>query len=145
MVYLSDEIKMTLIQAPIAADQSDNDSSSVDMQGFDGVLFIGVAGTISGSGTATLTVEQSADDSTFNVLTGPEAVATAAAHSDKALMIDVKKPTDRYLRTNMTSAVGNVEYGGTIALQYTARSKPTTQDATSLAVALVQVVTPVET
>ncbi|MDX9861657.1 MAG: hypothetical protein RBS99_12150, partial [Rhodospirillales bacterium] len=86
MNYLSEEIKLTLVQAGLADGQTDPDSSSVDMAGFDGVMFIGIVGTITGAGTVTLTAEQSSDDGVadaFAALTGASVVATAAAESDK--------------------------------------------------------------
>jgi len=143
-MYLTDEISATLVQAALADGQTDPDSDSVDMSGYDGVLFIGSVGTITGSGTVAMAVEQSADDSSFAALTGASAQADAAADSDKLLMVDVFRPTDRYVRTALTRATANSVYNGTIALRYKAKSKPTAQTAASLAAALVQVMTPAE-
>jgi uncharacterized membrane protein YebE (DUF533 family) len=144
MNFLSEEIKFTLVQAAIADGQTDPDSSSVDMEGFDGVMFVGICGTITGSGTITMAAEQSADDSTFNALTGASAVATAAADSDKLLVLDIDKPLDRYVRTALTRAVANSVYGGTVAIQYKARGKPTATAAAQLAAAIVRSATPAE-
>ena len=142
--FLSENVKLTLVQAALADGQTDPDSSSVDMSGFDGVMFVGVVGTITGSGTATLTAEQSSDDSTFNALSGASAVATAAADSDKLLVIDIDKPVDRYVRTALTRATANSIWGGTLAIQYKAGSKPTTTAAAQLADTIDQLKSPAE-
>jgi len=144
MFYLSDEFKATIVQAGLADGQTDPDSTAVDMAGFDGVVFIGVIGTITGTGTVTLAAAQSSDNSTFNALSGGSDAASGSADSDKLLMVDVYKPADRYVRTTLTRATANSVYGGTIALQYRARSKPTTHTAASLAGTPVQVTTPAE-
>jgi len=143
-VYLSDEVKMSIVQAALADGQTDPDSSSVDMKGFDGVMFVGIVGTITGSGTVTMAAEQSSDDVTFNALSGASAQASAAADSDLLLAVDVFKPADRYVRTALTRATANSVWGGTIAIQYKARSKPVAQAAAQFAATLVQVTTPAE-
>ena len=51
---LSKDVKVTLVQAPLADGQTDPDSGSVDMRGFEGVMFLGIVGTVTGSGTASL-------------------------------------------------------------------------------------------
>jgi hypothetical protein len=140
---LSKDVKVTLVQAPLADGQTDPDSSSVDMQGFEGVLFIGIVGTVTGSGTASLKASQSSDNSTFNDLSGVVATGSAGG-SDKFLVLDVYKPLDRYVRTTLTRAVANSIYGGTIAIQYGAHKKPTIHDAATLAAAAILGVSPAE-
>lgn len=144
--YITDSVKVTLVQAALSDGQATTNSTSVDMNGFDGVLFVGITGTITGSGTVTLTGSQSADDSTFALLATATAsvVATAAAESDNFLALDIFKPGDRYVRVTMVRAVANSVYSGTLAIQYQAREKITTQDATTLAGSLVQALTPAE-
>jgi hypothetical protein len=140
--YLSEDVKVTLVQAALADGQTDPDSSSVDMSGYDGVMFIGVVGTITGSGTANLIAAQSSDDSTFATLSGMTATKTAAAQSDTTMILDVQRPADRYVRTTLTRAVANSVYGGTIAIQYKARSLAA---AAALANSIVRGITPAET
>jgi hypothetical protein len=140
-IFLSERIAVDVIQAALADGQTDPDSDSIDMQGWDGCLFIGSVGTITGAGTVDLTVEGSADDSSFAALSGATAQASAAADSDKILAIDVLQPkdTDRYLRTALTRGTANSVYNGTLAMRYRAREFPTTWTAADLAADLVQV------
>ena len=140
---LSKDVKVTLVQAPLADGQTDPDSSSVDMQGFEGVLFIGIVGTVTGSGTASLKASQSSDNSSFNDLSGVTATGSAGG-SDKFILLDVYRPLDRYVRTTLTRAVANPIYGGTIAIQYGAHKKPTIHDAATLAAAAILGISPAE-
>lgn len=147
MNVASEGMRATLVQAPLADGQAATDSSNVDMAadgGYDGVWFIGVVGTITGSGTATLLAQQAATDIAGDALSGMSVVATAAADSDKILGLDIYRPTDRYVGTKLTRATANSVYGGTIALQYRGRSRPTTHLAATLAAAMVSAVTPAE-
>jgi len=140
---LSKNVKVTLVQAPLADGQTDPDSSAVDMQGFEGVMFVGIVGTVTGSGTASLKAAQSSDNSNFSDLSG--VVATGAAGgSDKFLVLDVYKPLERYVRTTLTRAVANSIYGGTIAIQYGAHKRPTVHDAATLAAAAILGISPSE-
>ena len=43
---LSKDVKISLIQAPLAAGSSDPNSTALDMAGYDGCLFIGLLGTV---------------------------------------------------------------------------------------------------
>jgi hypothetical protein len=119
------------------------DSSAVDMHCFEGVLFVGIVGTVTGSGTASLKAAQSSDNVNFNDLSG--VVATGAAGgSDKFIVLDVYKPLERYVRTTLTRAVANSIYGGTIAIQYGAHKKPAVHDAATLAAAAILGIAPAE-
>lgn len=145
--FLSSGVVVDLVQAALADGQTDPDSTALDMSGYDGIMFIGIAGTITGSGTATLAVTQSSDNAVaddFTAITGATAVATASAKSDKILVIDVQYPTKRYVRTTLTRAVANSVWGGTIAIRYCAKNKPTTFTAGTIAAAVVQICPGVE-
>lgn len=113
------------------------------MQGFEVVMFIGIVGTITTGGTASLKAAQSSDDSSFSDLSGVVG-AGAAGGSDKFLVLDVYKPLERYVRTTLTRAVANSIYGGTIAIQYGAHKRPTVYDAATIAAATVLGISPSE-
>jgi hypothetical protein len=138
---LSKNVKVTLVQPALADGQTDPDSAAVDMQGFEGVMFVGILGTVTEGGTAALKAAQSSDNVNFNDLSG--VVATGDA-SDKFLVLDVYRPLDRYVRTTLTRAVANSIYGGTLAIQYGAHKRPTIHDAATLAAAAVLGISPSE-
>jgi hypothetical protein len=138
---LSKNVKVTLVQPALADGQTDPDSAAVDMQGFEGVMFVGILGTVTEGGTAALKAAQSSDNVNFNDLSG--VVATGDA-SDKFLVLDVYRPLDRYVRTTLTRAVANSIYGGTLAIQYGTHKRPTIHDAATLAAAAVLGISPSE-
>ena len=144
MELLTQGTKVTLIQAALADGATDPDSDRVDMAGFDGVTFICVVGTITGTGTVSMQVKQAATDIAGDALSGCVAQADLAADSDKLLIVDVMKPTDRYLGVTLTRGTANSVIGGVIAIQYQAKHKPTTHTAATLADAVDQAVTPAE-
>ena len=130
-------VKCTLVQAPLASGTSDPASNYVDMSGYEGVCFVGLVGTAGTGATATLTVQDcTASTGTFaNMSTGSAQVATTGGLDDKFLMVDVYRPRARYVKTKLTRGTSNVEYGGTIALQYGARKEVVTQSTSTIGVA----------
>lgn len=129
-------VKFDLVQIGIAAGQTDPDSDSVDMLGFESVVFVGLIGVQTATGTASLQAEGSADDSTFAAITG--AVVTSPGNSDnKLLVLDVVKPLDRYIRVAMTLATDDTTWGGTLAILYNGRKPPFTHADLAVAMATV--------
>jgi hypothetical protein len=145
--YLSNNVKFALVQAALADGQTDPASSGVDLAGFDGVLFVGICGTITGAGTITMAGEQSSDDGSsdgFSALTGASAQASGNADSDKLLIVDIFQPNKRYVRTQLTRATANSVWGGTLAILYKAKDRPVATAAAQLAASVVQVTNPAE-
>jgi len=130
---LSKNVKLHLVQDGLADGASESDSDSVDMSGFDGVVFVGIIGAQADLATAAMQAEQSDDDTTFFPLAG--AVVTSPVNSDdKFLVLDVYRPLKRYVRTELIRAgTGNTTWGGTLAIQYMGSKKPTTHEALKLA------------
>lgn len=124
------------VSAGAAAGTTDvTDASSVDMAGWDGVLFIASLGTLTATQVTALKAYGSTDDSTFVEL---EATTAAAADtdSDLALVLDVVKPTYRYLRATLDRGTANAVLDGIIAIRYRGSKSPVTQGATIAASAL---------
>lgn len=145
--FLSNAVAFSRVQNGLADGQTDPASSSVDMAGFDGVLFVGLVGAITGAGTVTLAAEQSSDDGVadgFSALTGASAQASTNADDNKLLIVDVYQPTKRYVRTQLTRATANSVYDGTLAIRYKAKDRATATAAAQLAAAVVQVTSPAE-
>ena len=121
-----------------AANNTDDDSTAVDTQGFDGVMFLcAITDSVSG-GVATMTAEQGtvAAGTDAAALTGAVATATSAANDDlntKLLAVDVYKPRERYVRVNRTSATQNIAFGEVIAVLYQGGKFPVAQLAAEVA------------
>ena len=117
-----------------AASNTDDDSSIVDTAGFDGCLFLVPITDSVITGVATMTVEQNTANSGSGMaaLSGAQAQATSAANDDlnnQYLAVDVYRPRERYLRTNLVSATANIAFGATIAILYSGVKAPVTQTA----------------
>lgn len=121
-----------------AASNTDDNSTIIDMQGYDGVLFIAPITDSVATGVATLKAEQNTanSDSGMAALSGATATATSAENddlNDKALVLDVYRPSERYVQAVLTSGTANIAFGNVIAIKYRGSKCPITQGATILA------------
>jgi len=125
---------MEVLTADAAADDTDANSARLDMAGYDGVCFIVPITDSVATGVATLTVEQNTADSDSGMTAIPSASAqltctTSDDLNDKILVVDVYKPTKRYVQGVITSSAANIAFGNTIAIQYKGRKDPQTEHA----------------
>lgn len=138
---LSKAIKITRVANSAVAAQTEVLSSVLDMQGFDGVMFVALLGDITATSVLTLTVKGNSANSTSSPTPVTQAATGAftAAASDadnKVLVVDIYDPALRYVFASLTRTVANAVVDGIIAIQYMADLRPTTQDATVLASAI---------
>lgn len=135
---LSKDIKITVVEAAAAAAQTELVTDVLDMSGYEGVMFIALTGDVSDTSVLTLTVK----GNTANSVSSPSPVtqkasdaftAGAATADSKVIMVDVYKPAMRYVFGSLTRTAANAIIGGIIAIQYNAKTKPTTQDASVIA------------
>lgn len=117
--------KITKVNARATSAGTAINTSSVDMAGFGGVVFIGQMDTANAGNSAN--VAQSADDTTFADLAGTAVVTGDDADS---FAIDVKDPTDRYVRCEIDRSGANTAVGEIYAIQYDPRKAPVSQGAT---------------
>ena len=140
---LSKNCQFAVVNAPVAAGSSIDDNSSIlDMSGWDGVIFAVTIDDSVATGVATLTVEQNSANSGSGMAALAGAVATAICSTNddlngNALVVDVYKPRERYLQGVITSATANIAFGSTIAILYKSRGKlPASAHSTILQQAL---------
>lgn len=131
MENLSKDIAIDRVQNAAAAGTTTLTTSAVDMQGFDGVIFVAAFGTIT-DGTPAIKARQGAQS---NMSDGADLAGTSTAlaitDDNKLAVLDVCKPTERYVdcqvvRGGSTGAVVD----GVIAIRYHANKKPTVQGTT---------------
>ena len=118
-----------LIDGLAAGTDDTTNGASVDMAGYEGVIFVAVVGDVTATGVYTLHVETSSDDSTFNDLEGTSTTKTTG-DSDELLISEIHKPRERYLRPVQARATANIITGGVFAIQYGPAKTPVTQDTT---------------
>jgi len=123
-------VKVTRVMNAVAVGTTTQTSSEVDMAGFDGVRFILLFGTIT-DGTPSIKAQQ-------DVVTGMagaadlagSSVVAAATDDNKALVLDIKNPLERFLRVVVTrGGVTGCVLDGIIAEQYGATKAPIAHDA----------------
>ena len=98
-------------------------SKVVDMAGFDSCLFINLIGATSGPVTMIAQMASSTSDGDFAALTNATVGPTTVGNG--TLVIDVHKPTKRYLRVTVESTGASNVNGGVIAIAYNAHACPT--------------------
>lgn len=135
---LSKSIKVTVVEAAAAAAQTELVTDVLDMSGYEGVLFIAMTGDVTTSSVLTLTVKGNSANSVSSptpvTQKATDAFTAGATSADsKVLMVDVYRPTLRYVFGSLTRTTADAVVGGIIAIQYGAGLKPTAQDATVIA------------
>ena len=132
---LSDNLEVRYVNAPVsAADNTDDNSTIIDMQDYESAMFIVSITDSVATGVATLTVQQNDanSDSGMAAVTGAAATATSAQNDDlngTVLVAEVRNPTERYIQGTITSATANIAFGDTIVI-LKPRRLPAEQGAT---------------
>jgi hypothetical protein len=129
------QINAKVCSAGVAAGTTEIDATHVDMQGWDGVLFAFIFGTLTAGQVTTPKVQNGAlsDDSDQADIAGAAAAALADADSGKCVLIDVYRPQGRYVRPVVTRGTQNAVLQAIIAIQYQGRRIPpgSTADGTA--------------
>jgi hypothetical protein len=104
----------------------------VDMQGFDGVVFVCLMGTLTATQVTALKAQGGAlaNDSDMADLVGAATPAAADADSNKLLILDVYRPQQRYVRPVVTRGTANAVIDGVLAFRYQGEKVPIAIDAT---------------
>jgi len=113
MNNLGSNAKFIHILANQAAATTTQNSAAVDMQGWDGVVFLGRIATAATTNAVNL-AQSTASGGTFSDLAGSE------QRNVTDYRIDVYRPRERYLRTETHR--GSVALGSQWAIQYRGRS-----------------------
>ena len=128
---LSKAGKVTRVMDAVAAGTSDQNSTALDMKGFDSVIFIASFGVITGSAVTSTRLATSTDNSSFADLLSTD--ITIADDDDTGVTVhDLNAPQERYIRLTVKRATQNAVIDGVIAIQYNAKAEPTTHDATTV-------------
>lgn len=97
--------KWSLGHAPAAAGQTTLNGTSCDMAGYEEVTAVISLGAITATGTVTVTLEDSADNSSFAAITGAS-VAAADDDDNKLLILGTFRPR-RYVRSVIARATAD--------------------------------------
>ncbi|MBP7339099.1 hypothetical protein [Niveispirillum sp.] len=116
-----------------AASATPTKGTIIDMQGYESVLFIAALNDVLDTSAVALRVAGGdvSDTAQMTLLPGSAGgTAGASDYDNKLLILDVEKPTQRYLEAQLFHVTANAPFDSVIAIQYGARSTPVTQGST---------------
>lgn len=122
---LIQNIKLRKVAAGETAGTGAVNSTAVDMQGFDGVLFFTTIAVANAANYINAAQGAASNGSDAADLEGTKVVAASNA---SAVWIDVYKPTDRYVRCEMARGGASTASGDIWAIQYAGRLLPEAAD-----------------
>lgn len=137
--FLSEDTKIDNVEAYGSANTTTLTSDSVDMQGYDGVVFIAKYGTAAANNV--IHAEQSSDDGDSDAFTDIADSEVAAGASDEIQFIDILRPEERYVRCAALRGTSST-LEGIWAIRYQARTKAV-DNTTAGTIAGVTLVSPV--
>jgi hypothetical protein len=132
---LIDNTEFRYVGAAVVAGASiDNNSTRIDMQGYESVTFICTITDSVATGVATMEIQSSDADSdaAMVVIADTAATITCAVNDDingELLVTEAFRPAKRYVQATRRSATANIAYGEVIALLVPLQ-KPAIQGAT---------------
>ena len=125
---LSKNVAVTLVKDTQVSAGSAVNSDSVDMQGWEGVVFLGKMTTAHASNFANLA--QSSDDGSSDSFADLVGTKVTPGDSGDSWQIDVFRPLERYVRCEVDRGGANTITGEIYAIQYGPKVKPTTHGTT---------------
>lgn len=123
---LSENVKIVKVAAGASAGTSAVTGDTVDMTGFEGVVFFGAIGTANAGNFAKVQQGAASDLADAADLEGTKVTPGDDADS---FMVDVFRPQERYVRCVVTRGASTTS-GDVYALLYGARQVPVTHGAT---------------
>jgi hypothetical protein len=131
-ISLLKSCKVTRVMNDYTAGATSETGSSVDMNGFDGVMFLAAVGALSSTQVTELKAQSAPDNSTFNDIAGSHTGPLADANSNATLLLDIYRPQQRYVRPVFVRGTANAVIDGIWAIQYSGLRQPTTNDPTTV-------------
>ena len=131
-----DNIKISRIEDGAVAGVTTLTSDVVDMQNFDGLVFLAALGDVLDTGVNVLQAQHSdvGDGSGMNDIAASVVSFTAGASDadNKLMLLEIARPTKRFLRVTLTRTVANTVLDGIFAFQSNPAEAPVTQHSSVL-------------
>lgn len=121
--------KVTRVLNAVAAGTTTQNGTALDMTGFDSVMFVAAFGALTATQVTYLKAQQGAlaDGSDAADLAGTKVGPLADADSNKLLILEVVRPTAKYVRPSIVRGTANAVIDGIWAIQFNADKEPVTQ------------------
>ena len=136
MKQLLSDVKITRVMLNGAGTASATPTKAdviLDMAGYQNVMFIAVMADVVNASVVSLRYAQddTNDTAAMGVVTGSAGgTASATSYDDKLVILDVTKPTKRYIEAQLFHVTQDAPFDAVIAIQYGARTAPVTQGST---------------
>jgi hypothetical protein len=123
---LGNGLKVSRQLNAVAAGTTSQNGSGVDMQGWDGVVFICAIGTLTATQVTSLKAQgdTAAGFGTAADIAGTSTGPYADADGNKLLVLDIYRPIKRYIRPVVVRGTANAVIDGVIAIQYKGAKSP---------------------
>lgn len=122
------------INAQASSTSATYNGAIIDMEGYDGVLFIVLLNSVAAGGSASLSIQEAAVNSQGSmVAAGTPVVATGTTASNGLTVLETFEPAQRFVQPTLTISGGAVVVDGVIAVQYRGKVNPTTLSAQVIA------------
>lgn len=132
-MHLHQNVKVTEVLGAVAAGTTVQNGTTLDMSGFEGVMFIASMGAITaGAVTSLIASGGAASNGSDKVAITGASVTIADDGDDKAYVLDIFRPLDRYITATVNRATQNAVINSVMAIQYGAKERPIVHDATSV-------------
>lgn len=120
----------------VAAGTTTEAGTAVDTRGYDGVVFVAALGALTATQVTSLKAQQGAQANGSDAVDIPGAATTAMADGDsnRLAVVDVRRPTSRYVRPVVVRGTAMAVIDGVIAILYRGVTLPVVQDPTQVAV-----------
>lgn len=108
--------------------------ATIDMQGWDGILFVAIFGAIVAGALTAFKVQQGQASNMSDAadLLG-SGITIADDQDNKVAVSDIYRPQERYVRAVVTRSTQNATVDAVIAIRYRGRKAPSALDATVIA------------
>lgn len=125
---LSENVRLTLVEAATAAGTTDIESAGVDMSDWEGVMLFTTVGTITSGAVTSWKVQQSDDDGVTDAYSDLEGTGITIADDDdgQTFGTDLYRPKKRYVRAYIDRGTQNAVVGEIYALRYNGLRLPAT-------------------
>jgi hypothetical protein len=127
-------LKITRVMNAVAAGTTAQNSSVIDMAGFDSCLFVAAFGALTATQVSSIKVQQDSSSGMGAAadLAGSLVGPLADADGNKCLACEVIHPNKRYLRCVVNRATANAVIDGVWAIQFGPSALPAAHDSTTV-------------
>lgn len=128
---LLESVEVQVVSNAVAGGTSDIETTEVDMEGWESVMWICQFGAITGSAVTSVKAQQ-------DTVTGMGSAAdlegtgqtVADDDDDTAFVLNLVKPQERFVRLVVARATQNAVVESVVAIKYNGKAAPVTQGAT---------------